>query len=202
MKDLWIEDYADDIHHQTLHWTEHERYAPDPQTGDPVVVHPAQDRSEDAHFDQLWYGRSFLDEDRRTAGRLSSITVSAQRPATAPSRQGCSGNQGRTPSANSSEPPSHAAARSCCRVCSDTGDVTRKCERQAGPTRLASPLRQLPLRAAPRSSCRAQFEVDSLEYVQMNAKERIGLFNNFRRRSGQMPAEETSHRQGGGTPFQ
>jgi aromatic ring-cleaving dioxygenase len=65
VKDLWIEDYADDIHHQTLHWTEYERYAPDAQTGDPVVVHPAQDRSEDAHFDQLWYGRSLLEEDRR-----------------------------------------------------------------------------------------------------------------------------------------
>jgi hypothetical protein len=65
VKDLWIEDYADDIHHQTLHWTEHERYAPHPETGDPVVVHPAQDRSEDVHFDKVWYGRSFLDEDRR-----------------------------------------------------------------------------------------------------------------------------------------
>jgi hypothetical protein len=63
VKDLWVESYPE-IYHQTLHWTEHQRYAPHPETGDPIVVYPAQVRSEDVHFDQVWDGRSLLEEDR------------------------------------------------------------------------------------------------------------------------------------------
>ena len=50
---------------QTLHWMEPPRYDFDPDADRHIEVIPARPRSEDVQFDVLWYGESFLDEDRR-----------------------------------------------------------------------------------------------------------------------------------------
>ena len=63
--DLYAETYDNDDHHQTLHWMEEPRYAEDPNTLRWVEVYPARACSEDVHFDILWYGKSFLDEDTK-----------------------------------------------------------------------------------------------------------------------------------------
>ena len=42
------------------------RYTIDPNTYHLVEEFPAQPQSEDVHFDVLWYGTSFLDEDKIT----------------------------------------------------------------------------------------------------------------------------------------
>jgi hypothetical protein len=65
VKELWVERYPETAWRQTLHWTEHTRYRVDAETFKPVVVHPEYECSEDGHFDVMWYGRSFLDEDRQ-----------------------------------------------------------------------------------------------------------------------------------------
>jgi hypothetical protein len=44
---------------------EEPRYAPDPETIRLIETYPARPCSEDVHFDVLWYGKSFLDENRR-----------------------------------------------------------------------------------------------------------------------------------------
>lgn len=63
--DLYVETYDNDDHHQTLHWMEEPHYAEDPNTFRLVEVRPACACSEDVHFDILWYGKSFLDEDAK-----------------------------------------------------------------------------------------------------------------------------------------
>ena len=63
--DLYVQTYSNTYYHQTLHWTEHPRYNIDPKTNRHVEVFPAQPGSEDAHFDLLWYGKSFLDENEQ-----------------------------------------------------------------------------------------------------------------------------------------
>jgi hypothetical protein len=65
VSELFVETCENTQWRQTLHWMEHPRYTIDPETHHPVEAFPAQPRSEDVHFDVLWYGKSFLDEDQR-----------------------------------------------------------------------------------------------------------------------------------------
>ena len=65
VSDLFVESYDNTQWRQTLHWSERPRYAIDPNTHRPIEVFPAQPRSEDVHFDVLWNGTLFLDEDKR-----------------------------------------------------------------------------------------------------------------------------------------
>ena len=65
VSNLFVETYENTQWHQTLHWTERPRYTYDANGDNRTEVFPAQSRSEDVHFDVLWYGKSFLDEDQR-----------------------------------------------------------------------------------------------------------------------------------------
>ena len=60
---LFVETYEDTHWRQTLHWDEPARSHFDGETNNTVEVMPKQPRSEEVHFDVLWYGKSFLDED-------------------------------------------------------------------------------------------------------------------------------------------
>ena len=64
--DLYVETYDDDDNRQTLHWVEEPRFAQDPNTFRLVEACSARACSEDVHFDILWDGKSFLDEDTKT----------------------------------------------------------------------------------------------------------------------------------------
>jgi hypothetical protein len=61
--DLYVETHSDTVYCETLHWMEEPGYAEDPKTFRLVEAYPARACSEDVHFDVLWYGKSFLDED-------------------------------------------------------------------------------------------------------------------------------------------
>ena len=76
VKELWVETYPETVLRQTLHWTEHARHQEDRETFKLVVVHPEYACSEDVDFDVLWYGRSFLEEDRQSPGGISQSTMS------------------------------------------------------------------------------------------------------------------------------
>lgn len=65
VSELFIETYENTQWHQTLHWTENPRYAYDSIAGRNVEIHPARPQAEDVHFDVLWYGKSFLEEDSK-----------------------------------------------------------------------------------------------------------------------------------------
>jgi hypothetical protein len=65
VKRLYVESYPDTDWRETLHWTEHEYSWEDAETYQRVVVAQERDCSEDVHFDKLWYGRSFLEEDAK-----------------------------------------------------------------------------------------------------------------------------------------
>jgi hypothetical protein len=64
VKELYVQTYPKSDYRETLHWTEHARYREDSQTYQLIVVHPERQCSEDVHFDTVWYGRSFLDEEK------------------------------------------------------------------------------------------------------------------------------------------
>lgn len=66
VKDLYVQRYGDTVWRQTLHWTEFPRYGEDQETFELVEVHPERQCSEDGHFDMLWYGQSFLEEDEKS----------------------------------------------------------------------------------------------------------------------------------------
>jgi hypothetical protein len=72
VKDLYVQRYDNTLWQQTLHWTEFPRYREDQETFELVEVHPERKCSEDGHFDKLWYGRSFLEEDERSNQSLQS----------------------------------------------------------------------------------------------------------------------------------
>jgi len=63
VKNLYVQSYDDSCYHQTLHWTEHAKYRHDPETRKLVETIPEQICSEEVHFDELWYARSFLEEN-------------------------------------------------------------------------------------------------------------------------------------------
>jgi hypothetical protein len=65
VSDLFVETYDNTQWRQTLHWTERPRYTFDANGDHRTEVFAAQSRSEDVHFDVLWYGKSFLNEDQR-----------------------------------------------------------------------------------------------------------------------------------------
>ena len=66
VKKLYVQSYPETMYRQTLHWTVHAYYREDPQAYERIVVVPERQCFEDVHFDRLWYGRSFLEEDAKT----------------------------------------------------------------------------------------------------------------------------------------
>jgi hypothetical protein len=65
VKDLYVESYSETAWRETLHWTEQEYCRENPETYERVIVVPERQCCEDVHFDKLWYGRSFLEEDAK-----------------------------------------------------------------------------------------------------------------------------------------
>jgi hypothetical protein len=70
--DLYVETYEETLYHQTLHWTECPRYARDPDTYRIIEASPARQDSEDVHFDVLWYGKDFLEQDARANDKAAN----------------------------------------------------------------------------------------------------------------------------------
>lgn len=58
VKDLYVEQHDDSDYHQTLHWTERATYDLESEPTRTVKVRDEQERSEEVHFDELWYGQA------------------------------------------------------------------------------------------------------------------------------------------------
>jgi hypothetical protein len=63
--DLYVEIFPDTIYHQKLHWTERPLYRRVGSSFRFEIAVPARQESEDVEFDRLWYGISYLEEDRK-----------------------------------------------------------------------------------------------------------------------------------------
>ena len=69
---LYVQTYENTHYRETLHWTEYPRKDINPDTHRLIDVLPARQDSEDAHFDVLFYGKSFLEEKATTSEAESS----------------------------------------------------------------------------------------------------------------------------------
>lgn len=82
----------------------------------------------------IWHG---VTRDQVAAYSPTRLPILGVLPAIAPIRREFHETQGCTPSANSSEPPSHCVCRSWCPAYSDIGDAIRRYARPAGCARHA-----------------------------------------------------------------
>jgi hypothetical protein len=65
VKDLYVQTYSETDYRETLHWREPAHRREDPDTYQLMVVHPERQCAEDVHFDTVWYGRSFLEKEKK-----------------------------------------------------------------------------------------------------------------------------------------
>jgi hypothetical protein len=63
--DLYVERFAETQWRQKLHWTERPRYRLAGSSLNLELVTPAREDCEDVEFDRMWYGVSYLEEDRK-----------------------------------------------------------------------------------------------------------------------------------------